>query len=404
MSLIVDIALFLGFLSALLIALFSRIEAQRDLWLIAGGGFLIRVLFVLVDAALQIFGLVGDSTGYEAATWFVAQQWRSGVLLAPLSVGAAPGFDGYFMIPYTTFMSPIYVLFGRSPILLRLAMALVGALVVVNVYRMTAELYDQRAARYAALLTAVFPYWIYLSGILYRDMLVVAFLTWSAYHVVRWQSGTADRRALVYASVAATIALSFRLVNLIAIGALAGVVLYTSSQHTFRRALLSIAGIAVAGLFMIALFGDNLTIAELAGRRAWLARPNPGAYLSDVIYRNPYELAVFLPIGVLHFAFVPFPWHLVDPLAAIAFIQNLVLWYPIVLLSIVGFRDVFTAEQGPAMVLPLVAFASAGILGYGLVEGNVGPAIRHRTQFQFVFVALAGVALACRVRVTCSGE
>jgi 4-amino-4-deoxy-L-arabinose transferase-like glycosyltransferase len=398
----VDAFLILSVLSLGIIAVLYRIDAEIELWAIVGMGFVARVGFVAVDAVAQIFGLIGDSPGYEAATWFVAQQWRSGVVFAPLTVGAGPGFDSYFVIPYTTIMSPIYAIFGRSPVLLRLAMAFAGTLIVINVYRITRVLYDRDAGIYAAFLTAVFPYWIYLNGILYRDTLVIAFLTWSVYHIVRWQSGTADRRALIYASIGALLALSFRLVNLVAIGAMVGAILHTSYEHTYRRTILSILSIGAAGILMLALFGDKLTLMELAERRAWLARPNPGAYLEDVIYRNPYELIVFLPIGVLHFVFVPFPWHLVGPLAVIAFVQNLVLWYPIALLSIVGFRDIFTTDRGPAMILPLLTFAGAGIVGYGLVEGNVGPAMRHRTQFQFIFVVLAGIALARRIRFTWS--
>jgi hypothetical protein len=113
---------------------------------------------------------------------------------------------------------------------------------------------------------------------------------------------------------------------------------------------------------------------------------------------------VFAPIGALHFALVPFPWHVIDTLSTIAFLQNLAIWYPVVICALFGFRDVFSRPRGSKLVLPLIAFSLAGLFGYGLVEGNVGPAMRHRSQFQFVFFVLAGVAVSRRLSVTLSDE
>jgi hypothetical protein len=57
------------------------------------------------------------------------------------------------------------------------------------------------------------------------------------------------------------------------------------------------------------------------------------------------------------------------------------------------------ARGNGRIALPLLAFALTGLFTYGLVEGNIGPAMRHRSQFQFVVFAFAGVALARRVRI-----
>jgi uncharacterized membrane protein YcfT len=73
-----------------------------------------------------------------------------------------------------------------------------------------------------------------------------------------------------------------------------------------------------------------------------------------------------------------------------------------VLLPVVGFGDIIHESAGAKAVVPLMVFAFAGLFGYGLVEGNVGPAIRHRSQFQFVFFVLAGVALSRRISIRVS--
>ena len=64
-----------------------------------------------------------------------------------------------------------------------------------------------------------------------------------------------------------------------------------------------------------------------------------------------------------------------------------------------GFRDAINTQFGWRRILPLLAFAGVGLVGYGLVEGNLGPALRHRSQFQFVFFVLAGIALSRRLRI-----
>jgi hypothetical protein len=131
----------------------------------------------------------------------------------------------------------------------------------------------------------------------------------------------------------------------------------------------------------------------------WLARPNPAAYLTGVAYSSLIELFVFAPIGGLYFLLVPFPWQMVNLLALIAIGQNLLIWYPVIILSIFGFRDALHAPSGEQIALPLLAFCLAGIFAYGLVEGNIGPVLRHRSQFQFVLFVFAGIALSRRVEV-----
>jgi hypothetical protein len=171
-----------------------------------------------------------------------------------------------------------------------------------------------------------------------------------------------------------------------------------------RGYVLASVASAVAAAAMYYRFGNQLVVDQLADQRQWLARPNPGAYLPGFVYDSLYELFVFAPIGAVHFALVPFPWHVVDLLSMIAFWQNVFIWYPVVLLSILGFRDSIHESSGLKIVLPLVAFSLVGMLGYGVVEGNVGPSMRHRSQFQFVFFVFAGVALSKRVRISAFAE
>jgi len=314
--------------------------------------------------------------------------------------GVSPGNDGYYMLVYSSVFSPAYAIFGHVVTIPRLQMALIGTLVVVNVYCIGRVLSGHRAGFAAGLITAIFPYWIVLSGIIYRDMFAVFLFSMMAYYLVRWQSGEQTPKMLVFFLIFTGLALSIRLVNLIAVGALFATVAFLFVGIDLRGFAAAVIMATVAATSMYYQFGSKLVIDELAGQRRWLARPNPGTYLPVFAYESLNELFVFAPIGALHFALVPFPWHIVDLLSAIAFLQNVFIWYPAVILAVLGFRDSFSVSSGLQMSLPLIAFSLTGILGYGLVEGNVGPAIRHRSQFQFVFFVFAGIALSNRVRIS----
>jgi hypothetical protein len=381
----------------LLLCYLSITGVRRSVWFLAGLAFVARVGFAAVN---QLLGLIrpADESGYQATLEFVAQQWQSGVIEAPLTVGSGPGFDGLFVQVYSLFLGPIYTLFGTDMLHARFTMALFGTLVVINLYLIGSQLYSHRGGLYAAAITAVFPYWIYLSGILYRDMLIIFLFTLMFYGLIRIQRGHATIPVIALVTVSGLLALGLRLVNLIAIGAAAAAFVYVRTDKGSKQRFQFVA-VALSSLFLLALlFGDEITVEELAGRRLWLARKNPASYLTGYAYGSFTEMLIFLPIGTLYFTFVPFPWQTPNTLSILALGQNLVLWYPLALLSVLGFYDAINTQFG-WRVLPLLAFAGVGLVGYGLVEGNLGPALRHRSQFQFVFFVLAGIALSRRLRI-----
>jgi hypothetical protein len=232
--------------------------------------------------------------------------------------------------------------------------------------------------------------------------LAVFFLTLVRCYFVWTRSGEQTQKLLAALMLSPGIALSFRLANLIAVEPMLAVGAALSANFNIRGYAAVGAISIVSGALMILQFGDELVVSELAGRRGWLACPSPGAYLSGYVYESLVEMIVFAPIGAVHFGLVPFPWHIVDLLSTIAFAQNVFVWYPVVLLPVVGFGDIIHESAGAKAVVPLMVFAFAGLFGYGLVEGNVGPAIRHRSQFQFVFFVLAGVALSRRISIRVS--
>lgn len=396
---IVSIILFILILLTVLTLYLKWSGVPQIVWVIAFGAFAMRVGYVLVDTVFGIYAGGGDQTGFDTTFWFVAEQWRSGVIFAPLEHGASPGYSNDWTLLYSALFSPAYAIFGHIPALPRLQMSFVGTLVVVNIYLITREIHTHRSGLIAGTITACFPYWIVLSGIIYRDMLVIFFFTVMAYFFVRWQSDNRNLKFFTIMTLAAVIALHFREVNIIAVGALATTacfLLLGESQYGYVAGLIAAAG-SVAAAYLS--FGGWLPVERLASQRRWLSRENPGSYFTGWAYESVTELIVFAPIGAFYFALVPFPWHVIDLMSVVAIGQNLFIWYPIIILSIIGLRDMLFTPNGVKSVLPLLAFSLTGIFVYGLVEGNIGPVNRHRAQFQFIFFVLAGVTLAERIEI-----
>jgi hypothetical protein len=155
--------------------------------------------------------------------------------------------------------------------------------------------------------------------------------------------------------------------------------------------LVTVAGATVVTLQRLISTTKDTLVLELAGRRRSLAR-GEAAYFEGVSYRNLAELVAFLPGGVLYLLLVPLPWQVDDALVLLAFVQNVLVWYPVLLLTVVGFPVLFSRRSTATLVM--TSFTAAGVVAYALVEGNIGPALRHRSQFQLLFFVTAGVTLA----------
>ena len=122
-----------------------------------------------------------------------------------------------------------------------------------------------------------------------------------------------------------------------------------------------------------------------------------GAYLTNISFNTWSSVFSFASIGSVYFLFVPFPWQLHNTLALVAFLQNLIIWYPIAFLAVLGFPYVYSRNR--FIGITLVAFAISGIVPYGLIERNMGPALRHRSQFQIPFFVCAAVWIEERFRL-----
>ena len=133
------------------------------------------------------------------------------------------------------------------------------------------------------------------------------------------------------------------------------------------------------------------------GLRSGLQRGATSAFGLGAETRTIRAALQYIPIGVSYLLFAPFPWDIVTTLQAAAMPETL-LWYPLFLLSILGFRISLRNRRTTALV-PLSVLLVV-VSSYALVEGNFGTAYRHRAQIMPLFFAFSGVGLSwIKVRV-----
>jgi 4-amino-4-deoxy-L-arabinose transferase-like glycosyltransferase len=378
--------------AAILVGYLRHHDTPKDAFAVLLGAYLVRLAYATIDGRLGILAGRYDFVKFDRALWLVAQGWRSGDFLTALTF-----HDGFYVL-YTSVYAPVYVVFGHEPILVRVVVALIGTLFVFNVYRIGRLVGNHRAGLFAAAFSAVFPYWIYLSGIFYRDILVMLLLSQALYLMLYWNHTEGVNRTVVYPLFFAALAVSLRYENVAPLTAgLAAAIAFKFDRSKWPYVAATSAVATIAGVTVyLWIRSAPLTVGGLAKRRLFLARETAGgAYLVGNAYDNLVEMVAFLPVGAAYFLLVPFPWQAHNLLAILANVQNL-LWYPVVLMAVPGIRVLYQRNAGDLAIL--LGFVLVGVASYGLVEGNIGPAMRHRSQFQFPIVVLAALALENRVR------
>jgi hypothetical protein len=350
-----------------------------------------------------------DALYYEEMGYSVANDWLSGrtVDFATLSRGAQTA-----SLMVTVIAVFYYITQGvRALPLLMILYSAVTAWVPVYIYRITRELgVPATTATRAGWLVALSPAFVFWSGSLYKEGLVMLALGAGVYHALCLQSRWEGRSLVIVA--AALFALS-TLRSYLAV--MMGVVIVLgllwgrqdqkvqSRQHTLVPSLIRQAFIAAAfvGLMITLGLGENaehrlaesregvvveLDLSRLNVDRQWSATSAYSGYLTEADISTPTGAVRYFPVGLVYFLAVPFPWQF-GSLRQNLVIPETAFWlllYPLVGIGIV--RGLRVNRRG---TLVLVAATAGMCVIYTLVSGNVGLAYRMRSQVWLLWAPLA---------------
>ncbi|MFL5894321.1 MAG: glycosyltransferase family 39 protein [Thermoleophilaceae bacterium] len=166
--------------------------------------------------------------------------------------------------------------FGTGELGLRSLSAIFGVGTVVFVYLTAREVASRRAARIAALLTAVNPFLVWYSQEARAYALVTMLSAGSAWLLVRALRDESPRWLVLWAVVSG-LALATHYFALFLIAPEAALLLYAHPRR--RRALAAVAGTTVAGLALLPLALDQAA----AGRNDWIAHIALGSRLRHLV-------------------------------------------------------------------------------------------------------------------------
>jgi hypothetical protein len=351
--------------------------------------------FVLVHVGRGGFLLL-DDRAYDKLGWTLARFW----------MGIFPGIrdtDQYLMVNYTYLVGAVYYLLGHSLLTVKMLNVAFGGLTAVVVYALGAEIFNQRAARIAALLTAFFPSLMVWSVINLKDILAVLVTTTVVFGLLRYA------RRHNWWSLGLALGMLFYLENLRAqfffmLTWLMPAAFLFADRSGWRRKLLFavplIAGILALNVYTHNRAGLNwltpraLTEAEWA---RWASAQAAQTGIDEMSIKPPKEMETivrrtldYLPKGVYYVVLGPTPWEARSDLAK-AVIPEMLAWYALLAAACVGLMASFRRSWRD-LILP-IALTGATVMALAIYEGNTGNIFRHRSMFMpFVFI-LSGVGL-----------
>jgi hypothetical protein len=314
------------------------------------------------------------------------------------------GYTGYHYV-----LAYLHVLFGPSPYGITLVSTGLLLTSAVMIYRRCRAAFGALAAFGGFVVVLFIPTWVAWSVAPLKEAMQLVLITSAVEATIVAVRG---RRALKIVAVAAllvAILVGATLRNgagaIMLGGVLAGLALYFGTRRWWIvAALLVVVPVVAIRVAERPAVRDRIeaTVLDAAKRHVGHTRSH-GAYyrlLDERFYLIPNERSEekitmsvaegvrFLGFAPLAFLTAPWPWALDSP-KWMAFIPQQVVWYALLVLSVVGV--VAGGRRDPLLTSLLVGFIACAVAVISPNSGNIGTAIRHRDMIVPLVAALAGI-------------
>lgn len=380
---------------------FDSVVVRRLFWwsfgIRFGAGFLGWILTVGLGLPF-----LQDAFYYERIGSGIAEDWMAGRSSWWLE-SAMAGNHLPWIMPFV--IAVFYFVMGgvRAVPLLMAAVCLFSAITPVLVFKTAREAgLTQAGALFSARLVAFSPAFAFWSGALYKEGLILLFLSLGMYHVTRLQQRWSwVSLAAVVGSVGGLLGLRFYMALMMGAVLFVGLVFGrtvsgTDPVKTFLRQFIILAVVAVV-VVQLGL-GDRLerilptslgeTLRTIDNSRRDLAQTGASGFAADVDLRTPEGVLSFLPVGVSYFLFAPMPWQFGEMRQNLAIPETVVwsvIFYPLIVAGVArGIR------RNPQVSVLLFAAIATITLLYSVFAGNIGTIFRMRIQMWLFASIFAG--------------
>lgn len=365
-------------------------EAARFLVALLLLGLGVRFLtLAVIYRTTGTFVFAPDAGDYESLGLRLARFWSGEVPSPP----AASDLGGY-----ARFNGLLFYLLGDARAAPNLINAFLGVWAAVPAYHLARRLVPdvERVARTAAVLVAFFPSLVLWSVLNVREAPTILAIVAAVYFVDRLRDSPV-LPSLLGAGLALAVLAASRQYMMAVVGVSAGLGLLLARTHRPARSLA--VGVLVIGAVIVVVQSSGLggpllddpSLPNLELYRQDLALGAASSYGAGYDISTPVGAIGFLPVGLVHFLFAPFPWS-VDSFLQLMTVPESVLWYLLVPFAVWG--AILALRHRPGATTVVLSVAVAATISYALVEGNVGTAYRHRAQVLPLAFVLCAVGLS----------
>lgn len=351
-------------------------------------------LFVHIYDLRDFFG--GDALTYDFRGNILREAWLSFGSVTPdgYAVASSTSGSGWGMNYLVGF---IYLALGRNILAAQSFCAVIGAATAPMVYFCTKRIYNNlRAARFAAILVAVFPAFVIWSGQLLKDGLIIFLLVLAMTMVIELQERIGIGAVILLGlSIAGILTLRFYIFYMLAI-AVAGSFLIgvrnSPAALVARVGIIVVLGLGLTYVGVIRNASSNLdkfgTLDRLQISRQDQAVRAGSGFGADADVSTTSGAISVLPIGLAYLMLAPFPWEVRNFRQAIT-LPEVLAWWALMPFLISGL--VYSVKHRLRTAMPILLFSLMLTFAYAIFQSNVGTAYRQRTQIQvflFIFIAV----------------
>ncbi|WP_175424199.1 glycosyltransferase family 39 protein [Haladaptatus sp. W1] len=324
-----------------------------------------------------------DAVGFEKAATAIAH-------------GTVTNYDPLYVYhAWGSILAPFWLLPGPSSVYAHVFVALLGAVSIYMVYRIAEHLHSRTAAGLAVAPMMFFPSFLLIHTSFTREAFVLCMVTTTTMLLVVPSDTLSLRTRWLVASICLGFAALVRYENLPFY--LLAIILGLGIREYYRRGapeeviktgskVAAIATILGIPLWVRLLrWGIHHVIVPQRVGRAF----GNSAYLI-VVPDTILKVLWFTPVGISYFYFAPFPWMIQSARFIPVMFEGLVN-LSFVIFAIFGLRRFVHSHSWKTVPL-LVVFVLLSVL-YGLVEANVGAAVRHRQMLIWVVYIVGAVGV-----------
>jgi hypothetical protein len=359
---------------------------DRHLLALCSGALVVRVLIIVVDSQLGLLQHPPIMVGHNIRAIIQYNALLNGEVFVEL-----PN-QGDMRRLVALLLTPFYAVFGEWSVSGRIAIATYSLGIGVGMYGVTRTLSTHRMGLGVAGASLFWPSILYRSTVIQRETLLGAVMIAILWLAIRLVDDFRIKELLLLVPLIGAVVV-FRGENLLLVVVMFGTAFLVRSGNIWRR-ITTVTAVTVPALSYFVLNFRQITgyrsvspgeLSDFAQQRA----NGTTAYLVDLTYESWFDVFIYLPIKLVYYLFMPFPWYWSSPEIVLIGVNSGLLLVATIL-AIQGFGRTYPSH---ANLVP-VTFLLAGLGTYALIELNYGAAFRRRIQFTPIILMFAAFRLS----------